>query len=205
MTSNTHRVVSLVLAAAFLLAACTPATATPTVDLNDIANRVSTAVAATVAAGQTGTAAAMPPATPTLVPTLPSTPTPVLPTATPFVVPTSTSFSNGGGSVTRNKYACDIIRQRPLDNSEFKPGDDFDIKWTIVNTGTATWLAGTDLKYLSGPRMTSAGLVELPEMEPGDQYSVAFDASAPSEKGLQVMTWIVQGGFCYPYVAIIVD
>ena len=202
---KTHSIVSLVLAAAFLLAACAPAP-TPTQDLTDITDQVSTAVAATVAAGQTATAAAVPPATETPVPLDTATATPVLPTATPFVVPTSTSYSNtGGGGVTRYKYSCDIVRQRPFDNSEFKPGDDFDIKWTIVNTGTATWPAGTDFKYFSGPKMTSAGLLELPEMEPGDQYSVAFDANAPSEKGLHVMTWIVQGGFCYPYVAIIVD
>jgi hypothetical protein len=68
MISKTHRIVSLVLAAAFLLAACAPAPAPPTVDLTDIANRVSTAVAGTVAAQQTGTAAAVPPATATPVP-----------------------------------------------------------------------------------------------------------------------------------------
>ena len=208
MTLKTYRIVSLLLTAAFLLAACSPAPAptAPTVDLTDIANQVSTAVAGTIAAQQTGTAAAQPP-TETPAPNIPPTITPVLPTATPFVVPTATSYSSSGGGSgsTTAKYACDIIRQRPLDNSEFKPGDDFDIKWTIVNTGTATWPAGTDFKYFSGPKMTSAGALELPQMKPGDQYSVAFDARAPSEKGFQVMTWSVQGGFCYPYVAIIVD
>ena len=209
MTPKTYRIVSLVLTAAFLLAACSPAPAptAPTVDLNEIANQVSTAVVGTMAAQQTGTAAAQPSATETPVPNLPPTMTQILSTATPFVVPTATSYSSSGGSssVTRYKYSCDVIHQRPLDNSEFRPGDDFDIKWTIVNTGTATWPAGTDFKYFSGPKMTSAGALELPQMKPGDQYSVAFDASAPSEKGFQVMTWIVQGGFCYPYVAIIVD
>lgn len=207
MISRTYRLACFVLAVALLLAACAPAAATPTVDLTDIADRVYTSVAATVAAGQTSTAAALPPpATETPVPVEAATATPVIPTATPFVVPTSTSYSNtGGGGVTRYKYACDIIHQRPFDNSEFRPGDPFDIKWTIVNTGTATWPAGTDLKYFSGPKMTTAGIQELPEMEPGDQYSVVFDANAPAEKGFHVMTWIVQGVYCYPYVAIIVD
>ena len=53
--------------------------------------------------------------------------------------------------------------------------------------------------------MVSQTFLELPEMKPNAQYSVVWDASAPDAKGFQVMTWIVQGGFCYPYVAIIVE
>jgi hypothetical protein len=41
-------------------------------------------------------------------------------------------------------------------------------------------------------------------MDPGDQYDIVFDAKAPMEKGFHVMTWVVDGPTCYPYVAIIV-
>lgn len=206
MTLKIRGSLSLLLAAIFILAACAPAPApSPTQDTGQLQDQIATAVAATVIAGQTATAAAQPPATAT---NLPPTETPVLPTATPFVIVTSTSSGSsggGGGGTVKPAYACDVIRQRPFDNSTFHPGDDFDVKWTIVNTGTATWPSGTDFKYFSGPHMVSQTFLELPEMKPGAQYSVVWDGTAPDAKGFQVMTWIVQGGFCYPYVAIVVE
>jgi len=206
MTIKNRGTLSLLLILVFTLAACAPAPAPqPTLDLDDLESRIVTAVAATISAGQTATAAAQP----TLVPTLPPTETPVIPTATPFVIVTPTTVTSGGGGGgsgnPRPAYACDVIRQRPFDNTYFKPGDDFDVKWTIINTGTATWPDGTDFKYFSGPKMVSQSFLELPEMKPGAQYSIQWDAEAPDAKGFQVMTWIVQGGFCYPYVAINVE
>ncbi len=205
MISKTYKLVSLLLVTVFLLAACAPKTV-PTVDTNDIANKVMTAVAATISAQQSQTAAAQPlaTATPVVIPTE----TPMLPTATPFVIASSTlkpSSGGGGGGPVTYSYACDIVRQRPYDNTTFHPGDSFDVKWTIVNTGTATWVAGLDLVYYSGPKMTGASFVQLPQMKPGDTYSIVFDAHAPMEKGHHVMTWKLQGGFCYPYVAINVE
>jgi len=125
--------------------------------------------------------------------------TPSVPTVTPFVI---SSGGGGGGGGGKAKYACDVWT-RPFDNTEYKPGDPFDIKWTITNTGTATWEAGTDFEYYSGPQLTTKPGVELPEMEAGDSYTFTADANAPLEKGFYVMTWRVQGGFCWPYVAII--
>ncbi len=205
MISKTYKLVSLLLAAVFLLAACAPQAA-PTVDTNQIVNQVMTAVAATVSAQQAQTAAAQPLATATLV-SLPPTKTPVLPTATPFVIASPTTKpSSGGGGATVYTYDCDPdIGKRPRDNSTFHPGDSFDVKWTIVNTGTATWEAGYDLVYLSGPQMTGATFFELPRMKPGDKWSKVMDAVAPMQKGHHVMTWKLQGGFCYPYVAINVE
>ena len=65
--------------------------------------------------------------------------------------------------------------------------------------------AGLDLKYLSGPQMTTVSRVELPELEPGEQHKVVFDAVAPSKQDLHVMTYLVDGKLCFPYVAIIVE
>ena len=53
--------------------------------------------------------------------------------------------------------------------------------------------------------MTGSSLFELPAMAPGDQYSLNFDAVAPSDEGYQVMVWVLEGGICYPYVRIIVE
>lgn len=214
------RLVSIMLAIT-LLAACGPGVQPgPSQDEIDAAintsvaqtieaqGQIATSVAMTVAAHEAETAAAMPEATqtPTPVPTL----TPVLDTATPF--PTSTSSggsgSGGGGGNTTYKYSCDIIRQRPIDNTEFKRTNTFDVSFAILNNGTATWEAGKDLTLLGNPGQTlinPPGIIELPEMKPGDIFTVGpFDAHAPDKPGRYVIDFKLQGGFCYPYVAFYV-
>jgi Ig-like domain from next to BRCA1 gene len=187
-----------------LLAACAPGISPEQVQMQvqtgvaqtvEAQNGMATSVAMTVAAMiPTATLTPSPTDIPLDIPTL----TPVIPIAsvTPFV-----SSGGGGGSSTKAKYACDV-QTRPFDNTAYKPGDPFDIKWIITNTGTATWEAGKDLEYYSGPQMTTHGGVQLPEMEPGDTYTLTADANAPEEKGFHVMTWKLEGGFCWPYVAI---
>jgi hypothetical protein len=129
-----------------------------------------------------------------------------LATATAMALPTtSTGGGGGGGTNTQREYSCDTIRRRPLDNTSFRPGDTFDIKWTIVNTGTKTMVAGLDLKYNSGTQMTNRTRVELPELKPGAQFAVDFDAVAPTKEGTYIMTFVVEGQLCFPYVAIIVE
>lgn len=210
MNLSTKRILFSAMAAIFLLAACVPA-AQPTVDADEVANQVATSVALTVAAQNTQTALARPSDTPIPPPTetlLPSpTPVPALPTATPVVVvpPTVVSGGGGGGTTTQELYDCDIIRRRPFDNTFFRPGDEFDIRWTIVNTGTRNLRAGTDVKYSIGSDMVGIRFVELPEMKPGDQYEIILDAVAPETEGNHIMTWVVEGQLCYPYAAIIVE
>ena len=218
MNRSTKRILFSAMAAIFLMTACVPA-AQPTVDPNEVANQVATSVALTVEAGNqintsialtvaaqnTQTAVARP--TDTAIPST-VTPVPAIPTATPFVVVPPTAVSGGGGgsgSTTRPEYACDIIRRRPFDNTFFRPGDEFDIRWTIVNTGTRNLRAGTDVKYSIGSDMVGIRFVELPEMRPGDQYEIILDAVAPATEGHHIMTWVVEGPLCYPYAAIIVE
>jgi hypothetical protein len=164
----------------------------------------------TVAAQNLETAQAAPAATepPVATNTVPPTAVPALPTATPFVVvpPTAVvSGGGGGGGTTKPEYACDVIHQRPFDDTTYRPGEDFDVHWTIVNKGTKTWRARSDLKYLSGPKMISTATIELPEMEPDEQFDITFDAKAPTELGQQIMVWSVEGANCFPYIRIIVE
>ena len=217
MNQSTKRVLFSLLAGMLLLAACAPAPAAPTQDPAEVQRQIQEAVALTVSAQSVQTEQALaliPEPTNTPLPTQTEAvpPTPIIPTATPFVVvpPPTTAPSTGGGSgftPVKPDYACDIIHQRPYDDAPFKAGATFDIKWTIVNTGTKTWAKGLDLKYNDGPQMTASGdsPVELPEMKPGDQYEVILDATAPDGQGMQVMVWMLEGGFCYPYVRIIVN
>jgi hypothetical protein len=171
--------------------------------------QIATSVALTVAARETEAAAALP--SPTLSPTPLPTLTPILPAATPFTLtPASRGGGGGGGggggtSGAGAEYACDIIRQRPRDNTEFLRTHTFDVSFAILNTGTKTWVAGKDLVLLGNPGPTliaPPGLIQLPEMEPGDVFTVGpFDAVAPDVAGHYVIDFKLEGGFCYPYVA----
>lgn len=204
-----------------LLAACVPAEQTPSPEeiegqvatsvamTIEAQGQIATSVAMTVAAQETESAAAAPTETPSPLP--PPTLTPVLATATPFATTSSSGGSSsggGGGGTTTYKYSCDIIRQRPIDNTEFKRTDTFDVTFAILNNGTATWEAGKDLVLLGNPGGTlinPPGTIELPEMKPGDIFTVGpFDAEAPDDPGRYVIDFKLEGGFCYPYVAFYV-
>ena len=218
MNQPTKRVLIFALAMIVLLSACMPAAA-PTQDPALVQQVIEQAVELTVAAQNAQAteqqAQIVPSNTPlsTQTEVLPPTPTPLLPTATPFVIVPATntavvSSGGGGGAVVptaKPLYDCEAISRRPFDNTVFKPNDEFDIRWTIVNTGSRTLPAGQDLKYFSGPEMTAVKVVELPQLKPGDSYQVIFDAVAPGKEGFHVMTWVVEDRVCYPYVAIIVE
>lgn len=178
---------------ASLWAACSPGFSPAQVQ-----SLVQTAVAGTMESqSQMGTAVALTVSAMAPLATATSSRTPTTPTAmsaTPFVlVPTA------GKKLV---MACDIS-QRPSDETAYKPGDPFDIKWTVTNTGSKTMNAGMDFKYAGGTLLASRTSVELPEMKPNDTFSVSLDANAPLEKGRYVMTWIVEGGLCSTSVVIV--
>ncbi|HET9914132.1 MAG TPA: NBR1-Ig-like domain-containing protein [Anaerolineales bacterium] len=211
MHSSIKKILFIAVALTVLLSACSPAQ--PTQSASDIANQVATAVALTVEAQgsiETHVAETMVSmATNTVLPTQTEA-APVPPTETPtaVVLPTATKASSGGGgggTTTKPDYACNPFPRKPRDNTIFRPNDEFDISWTIVNTGKKTMQAGIDVRYNSGTKLTSTSYVELPELEPGEQYVVDFDAQAPAKEGTYIMTFKVEGGLCYPYTAIIVE
>jgi len=206
-----------------LLVGCAPAAVEQGLSPEEVAAQVSTSVAMTVEAqGQIATSVALTVAAkeseqaalqPTA--TLPPTQTPItILTATPF--PTATLFvsgggggGGGGGGNTTYEYSCDPdIGKRPFDNTEFSRGDSFDVKFSILNNGTATWEAGKDLVLLGNPGNTlinPPGMIQLPKMKPGDTFAVGpFDAVAPMESGRYVIDFKLEGGFCYPYIAFTV-
>jgi hypothetical protein len=201
MAHHLHRSLPLAAVMIALLGACLPVSIAPNPE--QVENRVATSVASTLTelpVRVPPTDAPLPTATETLLPSPTFIPLPTLP-------PTSTPNP-------KPDYACDIINQRPLDDTTFQPGDSFDIKWTIVNTGVLKWPAGTYLEYQSGPEMTDVTEVELPRLKPGAQHEVILDAVAPDGRDRQIMVWAVYGPgaardttvwMCYPYVRIIVD
>ena len=215
---------AITMLAVTLLVACAPGEPAPSPEEVEAAietsvamtveaqGEIATSVAMTVAAREAEAAAALPTATQTPTPEPLPTLTPVLATATPFTVEPSSGGSSGsggsGGRGTTYSYSCDIIRQRPRDNTEFKRTHTFDVSFVILNTGTETWPAGKDVVLLGNPGGTlgvapGTLVLELPEMKPGDTSPVIgpFDATAPDEPGHYVIDFKVEGGICFPYVA----
>lgn len=207
------QVVAIMLSFALFIGACQPAPvsaqesqqaqATPSLDTQ---SQINTAVAQTIEAqNQIGTSVAL-----TTEAQFTATPTATLfsiPTLTPFVVstPTNVPSSGGGGTATaKPKYSCDIIRLRPTAYAEYNRGQEFDIKMTVVNNGTRGWYEGFDLKYSGGTQMSSVTRVQLPALAAGERYEVVLDAVAPTKKGIQTMTWRVDGPTCFGYVVITV-
>jgi len=218
MTQSTKRILFSVMVVIFLLTACAPTAAPAAAVTQDpalVQQLIEQSVALTVAAQNAQTLEAqalIPAATNTPLPTQTEAAplVPSLPTTTPFVIvpPTNTVVANNNGNsgssipVVQSGYDCTVTNQSPLDNAVFKPNKDFDINWTIVNTGTKTMQAGLDVKYYSGIKMTTITHYELPAIKPGEKYKVVIDAKSPAKEGLQVMTWIVEGKLCFPHIAI---
>ena len=200
------------LALALILTACAPGQSP-----EEVQSQINAAVAQTLEARQqiensvAQTMAAQSPLStptaqaPTNAPLVFPTLTAIIPTITAFAVNPPASASGSGGAVYKPDYACNIINTEPRDNTEYKSGKAIDISWTIVNTGTKTWAAGYDVKYFSGPKMTSVSVIQIPvELKPNAKYKINLDGVVPEKRGLLVLTWTVEGQICYPYIAIIV-
>ena len=218
-----YRFAYIVLIAAFLLSACIPTGSdSATINETQAAQLIESAVAQALNAQATQMAEAASLATATSVPTntaIPAEATATLaPTITPLVlaptatlVPSGGAGGGGGGTTVTYPDACDegvSSTKKPYDLTDMHPGEHFDIKFPIVNTGTTTWATGKDLLHVDGPDMTTAGFpfVELPEMKPGDSFTVGpYDALAPAadkHKVDQGMYFKLEGGFCWPYIIV---
>lgn len=198
----------------FILAACLPGQSNADVQaaINTAVaqtlaaqNEINESVAMTVAAQNAANPSATPTTTETATPISFPTLTPAVPTVTPFTVnPPSGGGGSGSGAPAKANYACDIIRIRPTAYAEFNRNQDFDVRMTVVNQGTKSWYDGYDLKYTGGTVFTTVTHIELPPMDPGDQYEVVLDAQAPDKKGQHTMTWAVEGRICFGYITIVV-
>jgi hypothetical protein len=186
-----------------LISACAPAQ--PTQSPEEIANQVATSVALTVAAQNAQTQAAqpvVPEATNTTLPTQTEVPcAPQRPSPTDWLF---ADHSRGGGGVAlrRARIRLQSVSLSPQDTRS-SAREPFDIKYT-----TPTQARGNGRRPMSNitlDQLTSTTIVELPRLEPGEQTVVDMDAVAPEREGSYIMTFIVEGGLCYPYTAIVVE
>jgi hypothetical protein len=206
MLSSSLRLFISRLIVLLMLSACVPSIAQSTdPGTEEMQAQISTSVALTVAAYKTEQAAQVSSTpSPTETPTITITPTLSFPTLT--ILPSPTHYTGGGAAPTPSPYSCSVVNKIPADNTTFKPNKDFDIKFWLRNVGSKQWGKGADLLYQSGTNMlTTTVTYELSEVDPGEMIGpFVFDAKTPKKAGTYVMNFKVQGGFCYPYIRIIV-
>lgn len=190
MTQKTSKIFTLLILfalSALIITACN--SGEPEIDID--AQR--TGFAQTADAQATMTAQAQPTATYTPEPSAtPSfTATPEESTETPEGTTTETPEATATQQTSSGNDAAAWIAQDPPDNTEFAPGEEFTITWTLENTGTSTW--GTDyyIQFASGEEMGATDAeVYLPyPVPPGTSVQISVDLVAPRSAGEKQSNW----------------
>ena len=228
------RAVFILLTLALFLGACLPAAQQPEVKpvqntpagIIDVQSQINTSVAQTVEAqGQISTFVAQ---------TMEAQATPVpsvtpIPTFTPFTLATVTNTpwagggtggsggGGGGGSSgpsNTGAYDCEITNTKPYDGDRiWRPGDSFDVTWTLKNVGTKKIPAGAYFTYIGGDVISGTPAFTLGYEVPLQKtFTVTIEVTVPQVSGLEkkqfTMQWaLVFAGvkLCRPYIAIFVQ
>lgn len=191
----------LILLAVLLTAGCTTATpvvvptAVPTQDLAPVMTQAAQTVIARITADALAnpTATALPP-TATEAPTATAAPTlTVAPTATSTPVK---STGGGGGNIIRptstSSYtdSAQIVSTVPADGTYFDPGYDFDVIWTVKNTGKRDWTSDFYFKFIDGNWEPESKEVRYTgAVDQGNTVELVVDYKAPLTPGRYTSNW----------------
>ncbi len=106
-----------------------------------------------------------------------------IPTATLKVVyPTYTSIPYTDSAI--------IISKSPADGVSFGPNTDFDIKWTVQNTGRRAWNQDFYYRYASGVQGKTGSMYYVGgNLSVGDQKDLIVDMVAPGQPGTYNTYW----------------
>jgi hypothetical protein len=195
MIMKANRIFSLLIffaLSALILTACN--SGEPEIDID--AQRTGFAQTADIQA--TMTAQAQPTATNTPEPS----PTPSF-TDTPEVTETPEGTETSEESTTETPQATATqqassgvdsaawIAQDPPDNTEFTPGEEFTITWSLENTGSSTWGTNYYIQFASGEEMGATDeKVYLPyPVPPGTSVQISVDLVAPGSTGEKQSNW----------------
>jgi hypothetical protein len=123
----------------------------------------------------------------------------VVPTATLITLPTFTPYPTFTPvpplptiTSTPGEFGCKISIQSPLNGGIKKPGEGFDGKWTLTNTGSKFWDSSqTQARYVSGYSFqTKNDYVNVQkDVASGGQTLMVSDMAAPSEPGTYTAVW----------------
>lgn len=180
-TRNLTILLIVIMLSSLIISACSESE--PTIDVD--AQR--TGFAQTAAAQATITAQAQPTATQTLEPTATFTATPEY-TNTPANTPTEAEATTA--PVTGGADAAQWLANDPPDNTEFIPGEEFTVTWTLENAGSTTWTTGYYIEFSSGEQMGAVDQVFLPyEVPPNTNVQISVDFVAPESTGTKQSDW----------------
>lgn len=110
----------------------------------------------------------------------------------------------------KDSYTCEWVNQQPPDYVVVKPRQSFDMNWTVVNSGTAVWHAGsTMVAYYDGyPMHTHMAAYALTEnVGLGEKLHVRVDMEAPKLPGTYTTSWALLTGntrICRMYLILTV-
>lgn len=108
-------------------------------------------------------------------------------------------------------YGCTLVRQSPADYTKMQSRQDFDMSWTVQNTGLRMWHTNyTTFAYMGGSKMqtygNSYGISN--DVAVGKRTTLVIDMSAPKAKGLYTTVWGMYSGakaFCRVTLIIVVN
>ena len=164
-----------------IISACSPTEPTIDVDMQR------TGFAQTAEIQATMTAQAQPTATQTPEPTPTFTETPEY-TNTPANTPTESEATTA--PVTGGADAAQWLANDPPDNTEFNPGAEFTVTWTLENVGSSTWTTGYYIEFASGEQMGAVDQVFIPyEVPPNTNVQISVDFVAPESTGAKRSDW----------------
>jgi len=162
-------------------------------------NSLRAEVAGTVVAQITDEAIRNPSATFTsIVPTntqiVASPTTKVLPSNTAFpVIPTATLKPVVKYPTYTPTYYTDsavVVTKWPADGQSLGANTDFDIRWTVKNTGQRAWTSDFYYRYLSGVKGSKGTMYYVPtNLSVGDETQLIVDMIAPGQPGLYNTYW----------------
>jgi hypothetical protein len=151
-----------------------------------------TGFAQTADAQATMTAQAQPTATntPEPSPTPEFTDTPEA-TETPEVTQTDETESTPTTQPIAGNDSATWIAQDPPDNTEFTPGEEFTVTWTLENAGSSTWSTNYYIQFAYGEELGATDdKVFLPySVPPGTNVQISVDLVAPESTGEKQSNW----------------
>lgn len=206
VTTQKTKLLIWVTTLALVMACSVPSVLPSTAPTADPGVLVATFIAQTVQAAATQTVAALP--SPTETPFV--TPTQPTPTATStatstavlvFFSPTPIVFPTFTAGVSNENYACQVTRVSPPNGSVFDPRDDFDVRWSVKNTGRRNWeRTDVDYLYISGDKIHKVSGYDLAEdVGIGRTIDLGVDMRAPKDPGSYSTLWRMRRGdttFC---------
>lgn len=125
--------------------------------------------------------------TPSLVATLTATATNFI-TFTPIATTTATPLP----TIPKSDQA-QLIYRTPKEWAQFKPGDTFDVVWTLQNIGAKTWNNEYYFHYFNGTKMnygTEMVFINAP-VHPGARTQFTIDMQAPQSPGNYTTSWVL--------------